>query len=784
MNNPAQKIVNFFTGRGNKVVNGAASTGVSGSDFLRYGSQRRMTEDWSKVSMSDVDFYTGYSYAAINNRANKVAQIAISNLKTDATSKIQEKFRGKDEDLIHPYLDLINYSDNFTNTEFWYNISTYLDLEGVYYLMAVRAVSPTLIGEIQSFTMLNPYNIKKVRSKDTGEVGGYIERRDGMIREIPKEMIIEVRKLNPFESDVPFAMTDAAKESQYTMKQASDYTRSSLKNNITAPGIIGTDVLLEDEEFANFRARIVNQEKGTPLFGNGSGAVTWEPMQIDMDKAALADINEINRSTLFAVSGVSKTTMGLEESGTTRETSRTQRDKFVEDHIMPQLQSIIDAFNLDYRKYYKPAFTNNKFTIYIDSPLAADKESELKDVEISAKSFELYTTLVNQGYTPELASQFVSNEITLIELGAPTLEPKLPPVAPTAGEDKVDEPVSAPADSSDSDKKKADDKKKTADDKKKKRDNHLHEIVNRPDMVQANNELSDDQMKMVAGQSSSLLNTVTNIEATMVNTMLSNITSANNAFEEQSDVIKEQQRQGFINELALVFGAYYLNLFPIYGNYLMNKRMKEYGTQVSFVMTAEIRNEIQSIAKKAALSHVDTVVNDIFITTKNVYLEMVNEQVRLLIAGGATENEQMYALARKKALEGASQQQIIQAIKNKYTEISNNRAKTIATTETNRAFSQSQYRADIQFLMSSNLMDKAYKKLETRPGACSYCTGIASGPAIPFEQNFAEIGDELKSVFTKEDGTTVVKKMTVNYEAVSAGNVHVNCGCRYVLIIK
>ena len=406
----------------------SGAQGVSGTDFLRFGNRGKiMTDDSSKVRMSDIEFYTGYSYAAINNRANKVAQLAADSLKTEATEEMMDEARAKNEELTHPYLQLIDESDDFTNYDFWYNISTYIDLEGVYYLMAVRKVTPTLVGNIQSFVMLNPYNVQRVIDKETMKVGGYIETVNGMQREIPKEMIIEMRKLNPFNNDTNFAMTDAAKESQFTIKQANDYTRSSLKNNLSAPGIITTDVLMDRENFQNFQARVMSQEKGVPLFGNGAGSINYEPMQIDMDKAALMDVNKMSRDQLFAVAGVSPTTLGIDESGTTRDVSKTQRDKFIEDHIMPQMQLIFDALNQDYKKYYKDEYEKNKFRITIDNPLSADKEGEVIDVQLRSDEYYLTTKMVEVGYEYDLASKYAVGEISLKELGEPTLEPELTP---------------------------------------------------------------------------------------------------------------------------------------------------------------------------------------------------------------------------------------------------------------------------------------------------------------------------------------------------------------------
>jgi hypothetical protein len=779
------KIKNFFFGSEKNTI----ALPSFGRDFLRNGNQRVMSAVHSEVVMSDRDFYTGYSYAAINNRANKVSQLAISYLKTTATKKIQDAAREKDIQIVHPYLDLIDSSTDFTNAAFWYDISTYLDLEGVYYLMAVRTVTPSLVGDIQYFKMLNPYEIRRVRNAETMEIGGYVETRDGMSREIPKEMIIEIRKLNPFNRDQTFSMTDAAKEYQFTMKQASDYTRSSLKNNVSAPGIISTDIIMEEEMFRNFQSRVMSQEKGMPLFGNGAGTINWEPMQIDLDKAALMDINEISRSTLFAVSGVSKTTMGIEESGTTREVSRTQKDKFMEDHIMPQLQLIIDALNQDFKIYYKAQYKTNKYTITIDSPMAADKDAEMKDVEIATAGFELYQSLIDAGYEPALAAKYSQGLITLAELGLPTLKPKVE-VTPEEPKPKADK------------KKTLKEIEDTPDSKKKNKHKSVIdgqylfnyepdwyecdddcEICCSLDVKTAVNELGAVVSEDVSGKEASLLNAVQNAENRMVSSMVNKITK--NAFDDEGDIISASDKRDAIDELSMAIAAYYLVLFPIYGNKLMQKRASEFDTVVPFEMNTKVKRIIEDASKSAANSHFNTIADDILKVANEVHQASLEREVTALKAAGAVDNEELYALARKKALEGANQQLIVSAIKKEYQNISQTRAKTIARTEANRAFTQSQYQADIQFLTKAGLMEKAYKKWETRSGnACNYCKSLESMAPVPFTKNFVDLGGEITSTFTRKDGTTVVKKMPISYEALSYGGAHTNCGCRYILIIK
>ena len=427
--NRVANAVTAFTGQTQeKTTNSIRGTA---EDFLRFGNRgnKPLQQDWSQVEMSDQDMYTGYSYAAIKKRANRASALGKKFLFTDASKAVQESAKKSDTEIQHPYLELIRKSKQFSRRKFWHDISVYLDLEGVYYLMAVRAIKTNAKGEvsvggIQKFEMLNPYQVRRVTKHSDGTLGGYIESKDGLYREIPKEMIIEIRLLNPFDNDVPYSMTDAAKDSQFTLKQAADYTRHSIKGNINAPGAISTGVELEDHVFDNFVSRIENHSKGEPLYGNGTGAINWASMQIDLDKAGLDKINEINRAVLFAVTGTSKTTLGIEESGTTRDTSETQKDNFTEDAVMPQVEDILDALNLDYRQNY-PEWDNNEYEITLDNPLATNRESELKDIEIRESELSLRETLIEKGYEYEIASKYAHGDITLEELGEPTLEAEL-----------------------------------------------------------------------------------------------------------------------------------------------------------------------------------------------------------------------------------------------------------------------------------------------------------------------------------------------------------------------
>lgn len=401
------------------------SLGVTEANrFLRFGNgEKPLIQNWSEVKMSDEALYKDYGYAVINKRANRTSVLGRRFIETEASKKTTEEYQKRDEEIIHPYLNVISRSKEYTKKQFWYEISTYLDIKGVYYLGAVRNSRITkngdvAVGAIQQFTLINPYEIRRIVNEATGEVGGYVESHNGFYREWAPEQIIEIKMLNPFDKEKSYSMMDAAKESQFTLRQASDYTRQTINGNIAAPGIITTDVELDPQRFENFKARILGRQKGEPIFGNGSGVVDWKDMQVDLDKAALDKINAIQRDILLAVASMSKTTAGIEESGTTRDTSEVQDANFTIDAIIPRAEDICDALNLDYRKWY-PEWEKNEFEIVVDSPVEKDRDSELKDVEIRTAVVKLAEQLIGYGYDREKSYAYAAGEISWEELGEP-----------------------------------------------------------------------------------------------------------------------------------------------------------------------------------------------------------------------------------------------------------------------------------------------------------------------------------------------------------------------------
>jgi hypothetical protein len=759
---------------------------VSGREFLKYGS-RPMYQDWSRLIMSEEDKYTGVMFAAINKRANLVAQLALENLRTDATKQIMEAAKAKSEPVQHSYLSVIDQSLNFSNYDFWLNTATYIDLRGLAYVGVIRTVAENRIGDVMDFELLNPYRTERVTRQVNGriEVGGYREYIEGgFFRDWPVQQIIPIQRLNPFKPEEPYAMSDAGKDSQFTIKQAGDSTRHALANNANSPGIYSTDVVLSDPNFRLFQDHILSSDKGKPIVANGAKAVTWESTQIDLDKSALDKVNQVSLEHLLAVSATSKTSLGIEQSGVTRDTSKVMRDQLTSDAGIPLLTFVIEALNQDYKRYYPKEYAKTKYRLYIDSPLGTDRDAEAKDIKNRGLGLQLYNQLVNQGYDRAIAAKYAIGEATLEELG----EPKNKPVQPV-------EPVKPAAPT------------EPAESKPK------------PEKQSATRNQIPTEISQLSAQEGALLNAVIKVEERVALAVINKV--AKNVYDESSDVITNDDRKEQERQLANAILVFLSLAVPLQAKSVMAQRSQQFGKPGLFSTDSEVRAAIDDAATKAASSHLETIVEDLRATVKQTqvtegdisriakavakkYPDVKPDELKASIkeaaAGGKSDSAIAEALrtkykeadfdelvkgVRQAALKGAEHDQLVTAIRQDYHHISQTRAKVIAKTETNRAFSISQYQADRQFLDQNGWTGQAYKKWVTHsPNPCPFCQAKAAEPAIPFDLPFAEIGDTVTAHTEAEDGTVTVRAYPITYETVVAGSLHPNCSCSYELEIR
>lgn len=806
----------------NKVVNSSPDPNA----FLKYG-HRRMPSTWSTPEITDQDFYTGYGFAVINKRANRAVTLGKNFVYTDAKEQIVKKANDDGIDIVHPYINLIKDSVDFAERDFWYDISTYLDLEGVYYLMAVRTVSQGgRVGNIQKFTLLNPYNVRKVVNSK-GELGGYIENDSTKgQRNIPKEMIIPIRLLNPFDQEKTFGLADAARDSQFTMKQANDFAREAIDGNLNAPGILSSAIELPDDQFDNFVSRVKNHGRGEPLFGNGAGTVSWVDMQTDLDKAALDKINSINRDTLLAVSGTSKTGVGVEESGTGREVSRTQKDDFTENAVMPQIENIIDALNLDYRRYYSVDYLKNGYHIALSNPLETNKDAEQADVDIRDSQFALAQSLVSKGYSYDIASKYAKGLISITEIGEPTVdmtpeEPEEPEEPETPEEPTDPEEPEEPVEPQSYLEKSYNTYEGYAIPVVQYLEELGEQIIPKTEKVSVINsteeELSTVRINHIDEMNNNLIavvdqNTyITLAEFTETADRVAILSKLNKRYKNQPVAIKKKLNltHEHSNEiLEKIKNASFdkqeqidMSTNGLLGSVFAaeNQLLDEYLNSISageYAPGADLEAYINGLALPFAVwftvmlpifssYRVQETATDLGVTPP---IFAMNEDIKASINDFARKEATSHMNTIRNDINNAltiirtqtSDPEVIkQMLQSAFIDIQKRRALLIASNAANRIFALSQYEADLQVLKSNDLIGVAYKEMFSTTGSpCKICASIIATTnenPTPFTSAFVELGDTIES-----DGL----KMNFDFEQIMAGNVHPNCQCAYRIIIK
>ncbi len=696
--------------------------------FNRGGYRRSVNLD-TMVDLESTEYYKGYLYASIRTRANRTAQLAQDSLKTYINNVGQDD---KESDIPHPYLKIIDSSPTFSNYYFYKAVSTFIDLTGGAYILAIRnftpgvrdeqgvLTSPAKYGELKELKLLNPYNVQRVVNAQ-GELAGYREYREGLMRDIPAQMMIEVREFNPFNMSEGFAMVDAAKEDQYLNRQTGLFTRSAIKNNVGQRGLITSELLMEQEDFENFMNRVEKTagegNAGKFMFSNGSGAITYTDMQIDLDKLALSSINEISRESLFSVAGVSKTILGLEMSGVTRESGKVQSDLFTQQQTIPQLQLIADAFNQDYRNAYPDQYNKSKIELRIDSPLKTDRDAELLDAQIINTKAIAAQTLIKTGFDPAEALETVG--LSEMSFTAPPVQ-TITPLTDTAVQHA----------------------------------DHLHD---EDDPILKVNELAPALRQVIAGKQSTLMAEINAWQGRVLQASLQVVAKNELTSSQEDEVIDAEDRNKYENELVELIIAYYLGIVPLFASQTIKDRFREFQLSASFSMTAAIQKLIATHAGNSAKSHLDTVLTEI------------------------------YNVARQAATEGKSRSEIISAIIKRYNgTISQAQATRIARTETNQSIATAQFEADKQFVAQNGLEGRVFKQWVTRSdNPCPFCMELerrTSANPIPFSENFVNLGESVQAQFENKDSTTT-RTYVVGYEPIGSGTLHPNCSCIYRLII-
>ncbi|MBQ9160863.1 MAG: phage portal protein [Methanobrevibacter sp.] len=756
----------------------------------------------------------------MNTRADSFAQFCEENIIT---------VNDKDIDEYHTYLNLIENSKTFSEFDFWRDVISDYDIYGQVYIFLLRRVvyeeaNDIVKGKIKrvshiglpvSIEVLNANKMTTLKTDD-GKVVGYRERIDSThAREFFPEQIIHVVNRNPQDRTKPYSIFDACKTYQYTINKGAEFAQNALINNINTPGIISTDEVLTDAEYDNLISRINSHEPGKAIVTDGTGKLNYLAINQNIDSAALPSLTEISRQTIFAVTGTSKTVLGIEESGTTRETARVQEKKFIRRTIAPIAHRFVSALNFDFRTRYADIYKSNH--VHLEIKATYDPVETQEQFATQKMLFDNVMELVYSGYTKDSAEKFMYGDISFTDLKLDSED------AETIDEeqDSIDEENREEIENDNpEDTQRTPEKTQNSLDKitlHTQEHSHSHDEI--PDnyyrkalKMHENSQGELDEYgqfldKKLAQAQNALLAEVKKIQLDAIKT--ANRKVITNAFE-IDDVSDKQERESIFNRLFKALKKYWMFVLPLIGRErLAEDEFNLHTTQkVNLLGTKRVNDYVKEVSEKAAQSHTNTIFktivdaankaeeNEIETEFAKRYIEQYKKQpqvewfkktpsvaaVKRKLQNEAfkAQNNELYLEVQRKIAEGLNRVEIQKAIRRKYNELSKSRADLLVRNEMARAVNNSQFIADLELLRKNGLLDKAYKQLVSSTGdPCPVCQAIINEGPVPFMQPFLSLGDTIQ---VSADGRTMT--FMCNYENIDSGIIHPNCHCSYQLILN
>ena len=431
---PLQRISNLFKGQPEKkpFVPHVNALGDDYGSWLRSGRKGVMLNNTADVRIEPQHLYRGYGYGIIRSVVNSGIITAEENIRTTCSTLERERLAKNDDQIEHPYKKLWQNSPYFSEYDFWKAYLTYIQLNGEFFIYMNRKKlagvdrykvgTKNLCGRTAYMKIISPNEMKPNKyDESTGEVTEWVRTFKGGTKTLtqvyPAYQIIRVAELNPWDLKKAFSLLDASKENLFTLENAKDYTRHALVNNINAPGLLAVEGEFQSqEEFDNYIAMLQNHAEGEMVVAAGNAKTTYQDMNQNLDGASQEKIRDIERDEMLVTSGVSKSVLGIETTGLTRDVAATQKLTFTERTVVPYIRLMIETLNYDYRTMYAGDFMLNKYILHVTTPSVGDKAQEMKELEIREEEYNMVQRYVDRGYTRKSAAQYVRGEIDVEQL--------------------------------------------------------------------------------------------------------------------------------------------------------------------------------------------------------------------------------------------------------------------------------------------------------------------------------------------------------------------------------
>lgn len=671
--------------------------------------------------------YVDYTFAAIRKAANKAAEIITDNIETGTVDLNSGKYTPSDTKY-HPYLKAIHKGAE-SDRDFWTSIATYVLTTGdAYVYTGERKMQSGGIKLPDTMSVLQSNMVVALYDSKNNQVGWrvkpidkYQENKDYLV-----ENVIDVRDFNLFDMRAGYGVLRPILHRLNTEDQANMLRLAMLQNGLATPGMLQLADDIKDGDFENVKQQVNERwrgaggtKAGSPIIARASD-MNYKEIVSDYDKLAMESLSKVDNAAIFAALGASKTILGIEESGTTRDTSRIMTENWIEDFVMPLVDTIADCFNQDFINNYPGEYARQgNIEIRVPKPTARDVDTEETDAQINELNARALNFLITAGYNGNDALKFIGYEEKMgwsaDQIKGVTPAATTPTTTDTSGGTTNSMTVNVTPG------------------EQVAHDHHINPSLKA-------NDFSTDDMTQ---RQQSLAGDVANVDATL------------EKYYVNQDTTSYDDQTKYLEDLGLILLAYGLSEVFDAGNAqsaaLAPLALKLQGkvpvNGIQFTLDNNTHIALQELAKSSAQGHYD----------------YIDKKVRDMIA--------------KATADGKSETEITQMVRQMFGEqITKTDAQRLAVDQSRRAYKNGKLLADQQWARQNGLQGQAYKVFRNR-GAdpCKYCQSL-NGERVPLDQNFLNVGDVIQV-----DEDDKIKTFKIGYQPVSSGVVHPYCDCDYDL---
>lgn len=681
------------------------------------------------------EIYQGYIFGAIKKTRNQVAEILANNIEVYDPRKGTPKDSPALDGVTHPYMTAIDNA-SMDNTLFFAGIATYLMVLGEAFLDA--GLRTMVAGNIKDINTLDLMQSNKVTRSydDEGKLVSYklVEKLPSGVEKktlyVPTN-VIAIIDLNPWDLRKGYGMIRPIVDKVALENMATKLQTATLANGVKAPGILYSKETLEKDEYDDLKNQVETRytsndmdKAGTPIVANG-GVIDYKSLIEDLDKLAMEKIRDMNRDAFFAALSVSKTILGIEESGTTREVARVQREQFILDACMPLANAILSGLNQDYINNYPATYRSKPLKMRAVAPIEKDLEQEKAEAEVNKTKADTFKTLVTAGMDEQQAAEVAGIKLendTAVKLVREPQGSGTQPAAPAQNAATPAAPVTIVNEGGHT---------------------HYHD----PAAVgeTAKNALTDKQRNKIEKAQGELRNRIKLLDGEL-----------GNKYVEKVNNLDQKDQQAYIEALTNALLAYYSIAVPIFGAERLKINAQDFDASESpFVFNEAVREIVRQRLGKVANSH----------------FADIDEQLTKIITNGTRDS-----LPRNEIIRSVKE-----AVAN---EVETWKVERLVQTETSNAFNQATYLADKQFVLDNGYTGRAYKVWQTNSAKpCPFCSANA-GREVPLDDDFYKVGQVAEGTELKADGSEKAVYYPVRFVDVNAGGLHPNCHCDYRLVIK